>query len=60
MGSFLYPNSNGTSYYNVWTRWGAGAFIEFNYISWSEVIDGENALSRSYGVSVGMPFLSLF
>ncbi len=55
-GAFIYPEIQEKSYYNVWLRWGAGAYFgEVNYISWSEKIDANSYRSRSLGVCLGFP-----
>jgi hypothetical protein len=61
VGAFVYPKIDGKSYYNVWLRWGRpGFFVEFNYISWSELLHdslgaAQEAYSQSLGISVGFP-----
>jgi hypothetical protein len=55
-GFFIYPLISGTSYYNVWLRWGSGRiFGEFNYISWDQTVNDQPIHSDSVGVSVGIP-----
>ncbi len=66
LGGFVYPYINGTSYYNIWLRFGSARFFgEFNYISWREWLDKgggdlESIYSRSFGVSFGMPIARFF
>lgn len=54
-GMFL-SSSDTEPYVNMWLRWGKKYFWELNYIKWS------NATSemQTYGLSVGIPFLSFF
>ena len=60
-GAFVYPEINGKSYYNVWFRWGSTAFFaELNFIAWKEMVESQTVYSRSLGVTVGAPLLSLF
>ncbi len=61
MGAFLYPKIKGTSYNNLWLRWGPPEFfIEYNYISWTRPIQSEILYSRSHGISVGIPITGIF
>ncbi len=59
VGGFFYPPIAGKAYYNTWLRVGSSKlFGELNYLSWREVAgDGNQALSRSVGLSVGAPLL---
>jgi hypothetical protein len=54
-GLFLQPTAT-TPYQNVWLRYGGRWFGELNYISWRS----GDRYARMSGVSVGMPFVSLF
>jgi hypothetical protein len=55
-GLFLQPTV-ATPYHNLWLRYGGGRwFGELNYISWRS----NDRYARMPGVSVGMPFASLF
>jgi hypothetical protein len=60
-GAFVYPEISGKAYYNAWLRWGTGAFFgEINYILWKETISDFGVYSRSLGITVGAPLLSIF
>jgi hypothetical protein len=61
VGGFFYPPIAGKAYYNTWLRIGSPkVFGELNYLSWRELSgDGNQALSRSVGISVGAPLLFL-
>lgn len=55
-GAFLYPKINDKSYYNLWVRYGKrGMFIEANFISIHDEISSIPFVTRSFGVSFGMP-----
>jgi hypothetical protein len=54
-GLFLQPTS-ATPYQNYWLRYGGNWFAELNYISWRS----NDRYARMSGVSVGVPFASLF
>ena len=64
-GGLTNPGFGGTSYYNVWLRWGNPyVFVELNYIAWQEVItnpddedDRHEVELRSIGLSVGFPLI---
>ena len=56
------PGIGDRSYYNAWLRWGnSKAFIELNYIGWSQTYEIEGAqrevMLRSFGLSVGIPLI---
>jgi hypothetical protein len=53
-GMFLSTASDG-AYENIWLRFGQKVFWELNWINWKY----EERQARSYGLSVGIPFLSL-
>ncbi|MBY0413986.1 MAG: hypothetical protein K2Q18_07465 [Bdellovibrionales bacterium] len=53
-GMFLSTNSE--SYTNAWARYGKKAFLELNYIKWGH----ESSQIKMWGLSVGIPFFSLF
>jgi hypothetical protein len=53
-GMFLSTASDG-SYENIWLRFGQKVFWELNWINWKY----EDRQATSYGLSVGIPFLSL-
>jgi hypothetical protein len=53
-GMFLSTASDG-SYENIWLRYGQKVFWELNWINWKY----EDRQATSYGLSVGIPFLSL-
>ncbi len=56
LGTFIYPEIAGKTYYNLWLRWGpAKWFIELNYIVFREKFDDANIYNRSLGISVGSP-----
>jgi hypothetical protein len=56
MGGFVYPVS-GSSYYNVWVRWGRSNFFgEVNFISWQATDGGVSFFSRAVGFSLAWPF----
>jgi hypothetical protein len=56
MGGFVYPVS-GSSYYNVWVRWGRSSFFgEVNFISWQATVGGVSFFSRAVGFSLAWPF----
>ena len=59
-GVFIYPAINGTSYYNVWSRWGSSYFVEFNYIAWREPVQTQSVSTRSIGLTFGMPLAKFF
>ncbi len=60
-GMFIYPESDGKSYYNLWVRWGSSRmFGEFNYIAWSEKIDHQPVSAKNFGLSVGFPIARFF
>ncbi len=54
-GAFIYPTINGHSYNNIYLRWGGRQFIELNYISWKQPIDGRSVSGSKLGLSYGMP-----
>jgi hypothetical protein len=54
-GMFLL-SSNGERYQNLWLRWGKRYFWELNYITWEK----SGYATEMWGVSVGIPFISLF
>jgi hypothetical protein len=59
VGGFFYPPIAGKAYYNTWLRIGSSRiFGELNYLSWRELAgDGNQAISRSVGISVGAPLV---
>lgn len=54
-GMFIYPFRT-QSYQNIWIRHGTRWFWELNYLSW------QNAEKKTYmyGLSIGIPFISMF
>jgi hypothetical protein len=61
LGAFIFPETSGKSYYNVWLRWGTPSFFgELNYIAWKETVDDHTVYSRSFGLCVGMPLARFF
>jgi len=52
-GMFI-SGSNTEPYKNLWLRWGTKIFGELNYIEWKA---GTQRV-KTYGVSIGLPFLS--
>jgi hypothetical protein len=55
-GAVQYPAIARRSYYNVWLRWGSGAFFgELNFIAWKEPHAGGASESQSLGISFGTP-----
>lgn len=54
-GMFI-SGSDTEPYKNLWLRWGKRFFGEINYIEWSA---GTQKV-KTYGLSVGLPFLSFF
>jgi hypothetical protein len=55
-GAFLYPAIAHRSYYNIWLRWGSGAFFgELNFLAWEEPNDHGPSRSESLGISFGTP-----
>ncbi|MCB9095005.1 MAG: hypothetical protein H6621_08065 [Halobacteriovoraceae bacterium] len=57
MGLFIAPGSN-VDYKNMWIRWGKKYFWELNYLSYRN--DEEELFTKSWGVSIGIPFFQLF
>ena len=55
LGAFIYPQIGDKSYYNVWVRWGKRTFLEFNYLSLEEKINGASLQSSSVGLTLGFP-----
>jgi hypothetical protein len=56
LGAFIYPPIGGRSYYNAWLRWGSPQlFGEINWIEWEEPHASGASISRSLGLSIGMP-----
>jgi hypothetical protein len=56
LGSFYYPDINGTSYVNIWFRYGwSSGFLELNYIRWKEQTDTSSYSAKSFGISYGLP-----
>ena len=54
-GMFL-PTSTQEYYRNVWLRFGKKYFGEWNYVSWAR----GDRFAQAWGLSVGMPFITLF
>lgn len=57
VGLFLSPE-NGTDYQNIWVRWGKGYFWELNFLSYRK--EAQDFYTKSWGLSIGLPFFSLF
>lgn len=56
LGAFLYPDINGSAYYNGWMRWGSPRFFgEVNFLDWREPHSTGETKSQSVGVTFGMP-----